>query len=254
MPADELIIAGRRVGEDALGNLNLTDIWRIAGSPSTKTTSNWRQLPTTDEYVLAVAQNLGKSYVKGKNDRESVIYSKSGKGGGAFAHILCAIAYAEYLDPALSVEVRVTYLRVRAGDLTLADEIRERGDASKKFQDTRDLSKLVRERFETTLADHDASNAIGQCTNAIYRVLLGGSKNEIVASRKLPAKIPFRDQLPLGELLQTINTEYLASDRIDDLNLRGKGPCVEASRRSAQIVREAFERERKDRREPEKDI
>ena len=249
-----LVIGGRKVGEDAYGNLNLTDVWRIAGEPSTKTAPLWRQLPTTDEYVEAVAQNIGKSYVKGKNDYNSVIYSKSGRGGGTFAHILIAIAYAEYLNPDLAVEVRATYLRARSGDLTLVDEILQKADASRKFQDTRDLSKLVRERFETTLADHDAASAIGHCTNAIYRVLLGGSKKEIVAARQLPTNVAFRDLLPLGELLQTINTEYLASERIDDLDLHGKAPCIEASRRSAQIVKEAFERERKDRRAPEEGL
>lgn len=250
----ELIIWGTKIGEDADGNLNLTDIWRLAGSPSTKPAPHWRQLPTTDEYIVAVAHNLRKSYVKGENDKKSVIYSRSGRGGGTFAHILVAIAYGEYLNPDLAVEIRTTYLRVRTGDLTLVDEILAKADAARKFQDTRDVSKLVRNRFETTLADHDAGAYIGQCTNAIYNVLLGGTKKQIAFDRKVPANVAFRDALPLGELLQTVNTEYMASERIDDLNLRGRDPCVEASRRSARIVKEAFERERKDRREPEKDI
>ncbi len=52
----------------------------------------WRPLPTTDEYNAAVARNIGKSYVKGKNDAKSVIYSKTGRGGGTFGHILTSIA------------------------------------------------------------------------------------------------------------------------------------------------------------------
>jgi hypothetical protein len=249
-----LIIWDRRVGEDAEGNFSLTDIWRLAGSPTTKTPSNWRQLPTTEEYVVAVASNLGKSYVRSKNDYKSVVYSRRGNGGGTFGHILVAIAYGEYLNPELAVEIRTTYLRVYAGDLTLAAEILEKADAARKFQDTRDVSKLVRDKYETTLAEHGAAAYIGECTNAIYKVLLGGTKKQVVVKRNLPANVTFRDALPLGELLQTMNTEFLASERIVDLDLHGREPCKEASRRSARIVKEAFDREMKDRREPETDI
>jgi hypothetical protein len=127
-------------------------------------------------------------------------------------------------------------------------------DAARKFQDTRDISKIIRNQYETTLASHGAAKSIGVCTNAIYEVLLGGTKKAIALQRNLPATANLRDNLPLGELLQTMNTEFMASERIEDLDLYGRNECVEASRRSATIVKEAFDRERKDRREPEKGI
>jgi hypothetical protein len=256
----ELIIWGKTIREDAHGNLNLTDIWHLAAAPSTKTPPLWRQLPTTDEYISAVARNIGKSYVKGKNDAKSVIYSKVGKGGGTFAHFLVALAYGEYLAPDLAVDIKATYARYRTGDLTLVDEIIakadivEKADAARKFQDTRDISKLIRNQYETTLASHGAAKYIGQCTNAIYEVLLGGTKKQIALQRNLPATANLRDNLQIGELLQTMNTEFMASERIEDLNLQGKGPCLQASRRSATIVKEAFDRERRDRRDPEQGI
>jgi hypothetical protein len=49
-------------------------------------------------------------------------------------------------------------------------------------------------------------------------------------------------------------TEFMSSERIEDLDLNGRGPCLEASRRSARIVKEAFDRERRDRRDPEQGI
>ncbi len=243
----DLIISGQRINEDGNGFINLTDIWKLAGSPSTKRPANWRQLPTTEAYIEAVAQNVGFSYIKEKNDIKSVIYVKKGKGGGTYAHILIAIAYAEYLSPALAVDVKQTYLRYRSGDLTLVDEILEKAEAAKKFQDTRDISKQIRNRYSSVLVAHGAGRAIGYCTDAIYKVLLGGTTKQIAQSRNLPAKTSLRDNLPTGELLQTMTTEHLASDRIEEKKVLGREPCAQASRRAAHFVKEAFEREKADR-------
>jgi hypothetical protein len=248
-----LIIRGRQIGEDAFGNLNLTDIWRVAGSPGTKTVPHWRQLSTTDEYIIAVAQNLGKSYVKAKNDYNSVVYSKGGKGGGTFGHIFIAIAYGEYLSAELAVDVKSVYARYRSGDVSLVDEILQKAEAARKFQDTRDVSKQVRNKYTATLTAHGAGgSAIGYCTDAIYQILLGGTCRQITTKRNLPAKANLRDTLPLGELLQTMTTEYMASERIEDMEVHGKEPCAEASRASARFVKEAFERERADRKAQDK--
>jgi hypothetical protein len=106
----ELIIRGKTIREDANGNLSLTDIWRLAGSPSAKSPSDWRQLSTADAYIARVAQKLGKTYASRVNNRRSVVYSKSGKGGGTFAHILVATTYAEYLGPRIGLQICRAYL------------------------------------------------------------------------------------------------------------------------------------------------
>jgi hypothetical protein len=244
----DLIIRDQRIGEDYGGLLNLTDIWRLAGSPSTKKPGHWRQLPTTEDYIEAVARNVRKSYIRAKNDAESVFYTKKGTGGGTYAHILIAIAYGEYLSPELAVDVKSVYTRFRVGDLSLVDEILEKADDARKFQDTRDISKQVRNKYTATLTAHKAGgSAIGYCTDAIYQVLLGGTCRQISSDMKLPAKASLRDNLPLGHLLQTMTTEYMASERIDAMNVQGKEPCAEASRVSARYVKDAFEREKADR-------
>jgi KilA-N domain len=230
MTAD-LVVRHQKIGEDKFGNLNLTDIWRSAGSPSTKATSNWRQLPTTDEYVVAVAKNLGKSYVKGENNYNSVVYSKSGRGGGTFAHILVAIGYAENLNPDLAVEIRATYLKVRTGGIPEVDEILRKADAARHHNEVRDMSKEVRKKYADTLSSHGAGGpAIGYCTDAIYQVLLGGTAKQLIKSRNLPATANVRATLPTGELLQTLNTEYLSAERIEKLEGRvQKGARAEAA-------------------------
>jgi len=46
-----------------------------------------------------------------------------GTNGGTYAHPILACAYAGYLSPELEIEVREIWLRYRAGDATLADEV-----------------------------------------------------------------------------------------------------------------------------------
>ena len=243
----DLIVWEQKIGEDGYGNLSLTDVWRVAGSPTTKKPADWRRLPTTNDYLAAVAESMGKSHTFGENACDSVCYVKMGRGGGTFGHILAAIAYAEYLRPELAVEVRTTYLRVRQGDLTLADEILAKADASRHHNEVRDLSKEVRKKYADTLTAHGAGGkAIGYCTDAIYKVLLGGSAKQLIVSRNLPAKANVRETLPTGELLQTMNTEYLSAERIEGLNIRGKEPCAEASRQVANHVKRVFSDIRKD--------
>ncbi len=243
----DLIIGGRRIDEDDRGFINLTDLWKLASSPSMKKPTNWRQLPTTEAYIVAVANKLGLSYEKGRYNPKSVLYVKTGKGGGTYAHVLVAVAYAEYLSLSLAVDMKQTYLRFRSGDLTLADEILEKAEAARKFQDTRDISKQIRSRYTSVLVAHGAEEAIGDCTDAIYQVLLGGTSNEVASDRNLPARSSLRDHLPTSELLQTMTTEHLASERIEDQNVQGQEPCAEASERVALFVKEAFDKERADR-------
>lgn len=238
---NELVIRDIVISEDRAGFVNLTDIWHLAGAPSTKTTSNWRQLPTSHEFIVAVAQNLGKSYVSGKNDANSVLYTRSGRGGGTFAHILVAIAYAEYLSPELAVDVKQTYVRVRTGDVTLVDEILAKAEAARHHGEVRDVSKQVRRHYTDVLTSHGAGgSAIAFCTDAIYQVLLGGSAKQVIASRGLPAKTNLRNTLDTGDLLQTLNTEYLSAERIEALNVRGKNGCADASAQVAHYVKGVF--------------
>lgn len=164
MTGNFLELRGRKIKEDADGNICLTDLWHLADSPESKSTTNWRRLPTTGELAEALADNLRKSLVI---DATWVgpMYSKPGKGGGAFAHPILALAYAEYLSADLAIEVKDTYLRLRSGDLTLFGEVAAKANAAREFEDNRDISKAIRDRYTSVLATH--GGAIGPCTNAI---------------------------------------------------------------------------------------
>lgn len=249
MSKTSLELRGILIKEDGNGNICLTDLWHLAGDPASKATTFWRRLPTTGEFIDALRENLRKSQGKANVDDISVIYAKGGRTGGTFAHPILALAYAEYLSPDLAVDVKNTYLRVRSGDITLVDEVLAKSEEARKWQGTRDASKLARERFTDVLQSHGCDGSdIGYVTNAIYVVLLGGKAGEVKKSMSLPAKANLRDNLPLKELVQTMATEVMASERIDEEGQRGRYECYDATARAAGFVRDAFERERADRR------
>ena len=245
-----LMLRQVKVGEDANGLIRLNDIHSLAGAPTNRRPNDWKR-GSAEELIWKLYERVTGIFRNSPNSSyESVYYTSRGRG--TFAHPILAAAYAGYLDKDLEIEMLEVWLRFRAGDKSLADEVLARAkNEVQKWHDTRDVSKAVRNKYTATLADHGARSAIAHCTDVIYMELLGGSTKEVIVTRNLPAKTNLRDTLPLGELLQTMNTEFMASERIEDLDLYGKGPCTEATRRSARIVKEAFDREKRDRRNPE---
>lgn len=72
-------------------DLNLTDMWKAAGSPPNKEPFNWeRKEGAKFIEAVEVAHNLPHS---------QVIRKKAGKGGATWAHWQIAFAYAKYLNP-----------------------------------------------------------------------------------------------------------------------------------------------------------
>lgn len=132
---------------------------------------------TTEELIEALEQNDRFSVVIAKTATRSATYSKKGKSGGTYAHPVLALAFAEYLNADLAVDVKTVYLRYRSGDITLADEVLAKAEAAREFEESRDISKQVRHKFESTLAIAGAKSGIGYITNAIYEVLLGGRRD-----------------------------------------------------------------------------
>lgn len=246
---NDIVLRGSRIKEDVAGYLCLNDIHKIAGAADTKAPSKWRALPTTRELEAALEANSRFSAIIRNTPSKSAAYSKRGKGGGTYVHHILALAYAEYLSPDLAVDVRDTYIRVRSGDVEFLDEVLKKAEHAKKWQGTRDASKAARERFVGVLAERDCDgNDIGYVTNAIYVVLLGGKAAEVKEAMNLPAAANLRDNLDLKSLVQTMATEVMASERIeDDPQCKGRHDCYDATARSASFIKDAFDKERADR-------
>lgn len=124
---NDLTIRGRRVSQDADGNVCLTDMWKIAGEDDNRSAFRWRNLPTTAALVKALSQDSRFSTFIRNTSTKTAIYSRRGKGARTYAHPILALAYAEYLSPEIGVEVRDIALRFWSRDVSLLEEFhRER--------------------------------------------------------------------------------------------------------------------------------
>jgi hypothetical protein len=121
----DLKIRGQLIRSDVNGLISLTDIWAAAGFTVNQKPGQWQRLDSSQKLMMALMERIvEKSHNSGKIAVKSVYYAKG--AGGTFAHPVLACAYAGYLSPRLEVEVREVWLRYRAGDANLADEILEK--------------------------------------------------------------------------------------------------------------------------------
>ncbi len=248
--AEGLILRGQQVSMDKWGMICLGDIHKAAGAPRSQGPHEWTRLKTTQGRINRVS-NLNTRFSRNKeiSGLKSAIYTKCGKGGGTFADARLALDYAEYLNPGLAIEVKEVFLRHKSGDETLADETLQRSTAKgNEWAATRALGRAKRHQFTETLKDHEVVNfGYADCTNAVYKELLGGTKKQVIAMRDLPKNVNLRDAIPTNELIYVMMAEALASERIDHENPRGNGPCAKATARSASFVKQAIDLDRKDR-------
>jgi hypothetical protein len=152
-------------------------------------------------------------------------------------------------QPGLDVEVREVWLRYRAGDPTLADEVLARATpAANRWAIRRAEARVTRNEYTQVLSDHGvAGRGFRDCTDEEYLRLFDGHAWELRLKRGLPAKANVRDSMTEIELTTIRLTEMLASERIEEEDRRGNYECKEATGRTAKNVRSAIDAERKDR-------
>ena len=125
-------------------------MWRASGEGESKASRFWTRLPTSRDLIEALHSNVRFSHIWEKSPGKSAIYTKRGNRGGTFAHIILALAYAEYLNPELGIEVREIALRVYAGDVTVLDEF----NRAKRVQIEEDTNRvMVREEVRRNNSD-----------------------------------------------------------------------------------------------------
>jgi hypothetical protein len=248
----EFTLRGKKIRVDADGFVNLNDIHRAAGFRTNNRPVDWQRLPTTNPLIIATYERIvGKSH-QSKFRTSDVYRAKSGANGGTWAHPILAAAYAGYLKPELEVEMREVWLRFKSADPTLADEILQRAtDDQNEWAAVRALGRVKRNQFTDTLKSHDVSGyGYGNCTNAVYKEVLGGTTKAVLKNRGLPEKANLRDKMSKDELVYVMMAETLARERIEDERPLGNVPCENATQRSASFVRQAIELDRKDRQKP----
>jgi hypothetical protein len=245
-----LILRGSTITEDAYGNLLLDDLWNLAKAKHGKLPKFWRTNAVAKQLITELQKKVTKTNLKTNIKATPVIYAKQGRGNaGTYAHPILAAAYAGYLSPKLEIEVREIWLRYRAGDATLADEILQRATAEANlWAGTRAVSRGQRVAYTDVLKAHGVEGrGYMNCTEAVYLNLLGGKSYELREQKGLPAKTNLREKFDVAELSFVMAAEALSAERIEEEDRRGNVECERATSRSARSIRRAIEEDRRDR-------
>lgn len=248
---NRLVVRGRSIRSDANGLVCLNDIWEAAGFRTNQRPRDWWRLPSTRNLASALLDRIvGKSPIREKIRVSSIFYAKSGTSGGSFAHPVLACSYAEYLSPKLGVEVREIWLRYRAGDAVLADDILQRASATaNEWAGMRALGRAARKEYVDVLVIHEVTvPGIGMCTNAIYQGLYGTTAQGLRKKLNLPKSANPRDHFTTADLAYTMAAEMLAKEDIEETNRRGDKDCRRASKDAASAIGNAIEQNRAERR------
>ena len=235
-----------RSGADGLVCLN--DIWVIAGSDTNRRPAIWRRGALAKRLAGALADRIVRnSHI---STRPELVRASRGKGGLTYAHIVLAQAYAEYLDADVAVEVREVFLRYRAGDASLADEILERASAEENRRAAvRAMGRVTRDKFTDVLQDHGVKKPyFGICTNVVYQTVLGKPAAALKHALGVAPKGSLRDAMSITQLAAVNFAEALSADRIEDIGCQGGPQCQEATAAASRTVRDALDTERRSRR------
>ena len=244
------VLRGQNIKVDDGGLVCLNDIHRAARYSKTRAPAHWQRLPhVTDMIVKLFDRIVGKSH-NSKEAMRSVIRAERGAAGGTYADVRLALAYAEYLSPDLAIEVREVFLRYKAADPTLADEVLERASPeANEWAGKRALGRSVRSQYTKTLQDHGAQGKdYGMCTNVVYAALFDQNATQLKKTKGVAKKGSLRDTMTSSELVFVMASETLSAERIVEERSDGGEACRLASGKSARFIRQAIDADRSDRR------
>jgi hypothetical protein len=244
--SDPIILKGHIVREDEYGFVCLDDIWELAAGKASQLPKFWRQGEALKRIERTLLGKVRNSHHLPKTGMKSVIYAKRGRHGAIFAHPIIAAMYAGYLSPDLEIQMREVYLRYRAGDATLADDILDRApDEANRWVAARAITRVERRKFTDTLQRAGVSGTgYARCTNAIYRGLWHTDTKGLRTALGVPSKKSPRDSMDAFQLSQVSLAEGMATGRIEEEECVGTSECEEASLISAGFVRQAVEAEK----------
>ncbi len=246
-----MLFKSTKIRVDDNGLVCINDIYNAAGFSKNQTPADWMQLIGTKKEIGAlIKKKTGKTGLFTKSDIKSVLYSKKGPGGGIWVDENLALGYAAYLSPSLAVEIRDVFLRFKKGDETLHEEIKaNKAKRDANFEKHREIGKRVRKNYTDTLKLRGVKSGIeyANCTNELYKHLLGGTAKELKVKKNLKPKASLRDHMSLSELAYTMASEALAVERIEDQDANGYLACKTETRIAATTISGAIEHDRKNR-------
>ncbi|MDM9644448.1 KilA-N domain-containing protein [Rhizobium sp. S163] len=244
-------LRGHLVEEDEFGRWNLNDIWLLGGKGSaSKLPKEWVKKKPTKRLINELQKKVTVSLLKANKPNIPVLYAKVGRGNsGTFAHPVLAAAYAGYLSAKLEIETREVWLRYRAGDASLADEILQRASPEEnEWVGVRALGRSKRKEFTSVLQEHGVEGAgYALCTDAVYGGLFDANARQLRIDKGITTKSgSLRDAMDTDELVSIMFAESLTRKKIEDDQVMGNARCIQATKRSTQFVRQAIEANKRD--------
>lgn len=242
-------LRSQEIRSDAEGRVCLNDIWSVAGADKTRRPAKWMSSSGARRLVAAlrirIVQNLDNS-----NQAPELHTSSKGRFGLTHAHIVLAQAYAEYLDADLAVEVREVFLRYRAADASLADDILERASLEdNRHTVARALGRVTRGRFTDVLKGHGVRQPwYAICTDAVYGTVLGKPAAALKSALGVPKGGSLRDVMTTTQLAAIALAESFSADRIEANQCQGGPQCKQETAAASRTVRAAMDAEARSRR------
>ena len=157
---------------------------------------------------------------------------------------MLALDYAELLEPALGVEVRETFLRFRANDVTLALEIIEGMAEQAEYDDLRvKLRQLVKDHNKMSagvakdagVKNFEAYNGAG--LNGLYG---GMTKAQLLRHKGLPEDADRLEHSGHEELAANYFKATQAIAKLKRDNIKGQTAANDAHREVGEAVRETI--------------
>lgn len=222
-----------RTNEDGL--VCLTDLHNASGKTANYNPYNWGRKDGAD-FIAHIAKKLNKT-------ASLILQTRKGKGGGTYAHPQIALAYAKYLSHELHEEVNRTFLRAKAGDVTLAEEIADKASPENQLWLARRMNgKVARLDFTGELQFAGVTvKGYALCTNSIYTPLLGGTASQLKKRRNLPERANLRDNMSIKELTAVALAEMVSAEKIRDGKIQGDIPCANACYNVAEKIKQAIQ-------------
>lgn len=242
------VLRSQAIRSDEAGRVCLNDIWAIAGSDTNRRPYKWRRSALAKRLAAALAARIGRD--SPNSDQGDLIDAKRGSSGLTFAHIVLAQAYAEFLDADLAVEVREVFLRYRAADASLADDILDRASLEdNRHTVARALGRVTRGRFTDVLKGHGVRQPwYAICTDAVYGTVLGKPAAALKSALGIPKSGSLRDAMTTTQLAAVALAESFSADRIEANECRGGPQCKEETAAASRTVRAAMDAEARARR------
>lgn len=120
-----LEVQGSRINEDAEGNVCLNDLYELAGRPDNLQPGQWRRHKKVEALKAALDDKIVCDTHNSLEKVKKSTFYVTGRGRSAktYAHPVLALEYAETLSPDLGIRVKEVFIRYRANDISLANDI-----------------------------------------------------------------------------------------------------------------------------------